>query len=158
MYPRHLLVVLAFAALFSACATRVPLNTPVPFAVHGKVITEDGALVSGAYVSLSEEHSRLFPLVIAPPRKLGEDTTRSDGSFRIVVRTPLQSQTLNLFVLGRTYVLPGTEHTLYNAKDDSRYTMMVRVNRPNILRVRRGFVPGNPDRSNIVVVQELPSF
>jgi hypothetical protein len=142
-------------ALVVGCATRTPLDTPVPFRIYGHVITADGQLVAGALVELSEEHSRLFPILIAPNRKLGQAKTDAKGGFSILVTTPLQSERLNLFVNGRTYNLAGANvMTKRTQSNDSVYTMRVRVPGPNVIRVRRGFIPG-PEQ---VTVERLPRF
>ena len=123
--------------------------------VRGRVLTREGQPVTNAQVSLSEEHSRLFPLAIAPPRDLGSAVTRTDGSFAITVKTPLQSERLFLFVVGRTYDLVGsTLADQYTQTDDSVYTYWVRVPGPNIIRVHSGFIPGSAH----VTVQRLPRF
>lgn len=141
--------------LFAGCATRTPMDTPTPFLVSGRVVTSDGQPVSGAQVDLSEEHSRLFPFVIAPSRELGRATTRADGAFSITVTTSLQSERLSLFVFGRTYNLAGAHAaTKHTQTDDSVYSTRVRVPGPNIIRVRRGFIPGPAQ----VTVQQLPRF
>ena len=119
------------------------------------MLTADGQPVARAQVDLSEEHSRLFPLLIAPPRELGSATTASDGSFSIRVTTPLRNERLMLFVRGRTYVVRGAElRNKYTEANDSVYTYRVRVPGPNIVRVRRGFIPGPAE----VIVPELPRF
>jgi hypothetical protein len=146
----YLLLILA-----SGCATRTPLSTPVPFAVHGRVVTRDGKPISHAHVHLSEENSRLFPLAIARSRNIGNTVTRSDGSFSIKVTSPLQSERLSLLVVGRTYnVVGSTLANQYTQTDDSVFTESVRVPGPNIIRVHSGFIPG-PAR---VTVQKLPRF
>ena len=157
--PMHRAPTLLCLLVASGCATRTPLDTPVPFVVSGRVVTDDRQAVAAARVSLSEEHSRLFPLVIAPSRPLGRAMTASDGSFRIRVTTPLQNERLMLSVDGRTYVLRGAElHNKHKRKNDSMYTNRVRVPGPNILRVRRGFVPGRGLSSDTVFVERLPKF
>jgi hypothetical protein len=111
--------------LVAGCATRTPIDTPVPFQVYGHVIAADGHPVTGVLVKLSEEHGRLFPLLIAARRELGQSTTGADGGFAIVVTTPLRSERLGLFVEDRW------------ADFDSVYTMRVRIPGPNVIRVRR---------------------
>ena len=149
------LSILLCCFLASACASRTPLGTPVPFVVSGRVLTEDGQPVAGAHVKLSEEHSRLFPLVLAPSRELGRAISVSDGSFNITVTTSLQNERLMLFVRGRTYVLRDAElRNKSTERDDSVYTYRVRVPGPNVVRVRRGFIPGPAE----VTVEQLPRF
>ena len=153
------LCLLACAFVATSCAGAVPAGTRVPFTVHGKVVTADGVPVRGAQVHLSEERSRLFPLLIAESPLLGRAVTQSDGSFTIAVTKPLEVPRLSLFVLGRTYLLAGTElPSKYTEKSDSIYTRHVRVPGPNILRVRRDFVPGTGRSSDVVTVQTLPRF
>jgi hypothetical protein len=153
----HLQRALVLLSLFlaSSCATRTPLSTPVPFVVHGRVITRAGQPVAHAHVELSEEHSRLFPLAIARPRELDNGITHTHGSFAIRVTTPLQIERLYLFIISRTYDLVGSKQAnKYNETNDSVYTNWVRVAGPNIIRVHSGFIPGPAH----VKVQKLPRF
>src|SRR4030095_4132020 len=100
-------LVLLSLLFMSSCATRTPLSTPVPFTVQGRVMTRAGRPIAHAHVELSEDHNRLFPLAIARSPLLGNVITHTDGSFAIRVTTPLQSERLDLVVVGRTYDLVG---------------------------------------------------
>ncbi len=155
---RHLLFI-AFVLAETGCAAAVPTNAHVPFSVQGRVVTADGTPVPHAHVHLSEERSRLFPPLIAESPLIGRAVTHSDGSFSITVMRPLEVSRLSLFVLGRTYLLAGTDlHTKRTERSDSVYTRHVRVPGPNILRVHRGFIPGSGAASDTVIVQTLPTF
>lgn len=114
----------------------------VPFEVYGKVLDTDDTPVAGAWVGIDEyEQSGMF----STTRVLGEARTERDGTFRVIVKKQLLTGRFELGVIGRSYLKPNGA-----IMSDTVSFKPVKVPGPNILRVRRGFVPAKTTKGELV--------